>query len=236
MIDQGEVMVLLFTLKVRLHIVTKTVFAVISKVFLLAFFFFLNLIQSLHRAPNKSDFIKHINNLFTETWVSDKEECYILGDLNINLILDEKETFSNKSYRTNSQNLPHLTKDYLNFFFSLEQLISIPITVTSKTVALTDHVLSSSSQKVSQCGVIELGISISDNDLAYSTRKTTSLKPNKLNEISIRSMKNYTKEKYLEQLWKTDLPDYLNKTYQDFLFKLNKENDLLCPIKIKIED
>ena len=96
--------------------------------------------------------------------------------------------------------MPHLTKDYLNFFFSLEQLISIPITVTSKTVALTDHVLSSSSQKVSQCGVIELGISISDNDLAYSTRKTTSLKPNKLNEISIRSMKNYTKEKYLEQL------------------------------------
>ena len=29
-----------------------------------------------YRAPSKSDFVKHINNIFTETRVSDKQECY----------------------------------------------------------------------------------------------------------------------------------------------------------------
>ena len=74
-------MVLLVTLKVRLYIVTKIVFAVVPKVFLLTFFC-LNLSQSywvsyiLHRQPDKSDFI---NNVFTETGVLDKQECYLLG-------------------------------------------------------------------------------------------------------------------------------------------------------------
>ena len=47
------------------------------------------------------------------------------------------------------------------------------------------------------------------------------LKLNKHNEISIRSMKSYTKEKFLELLRKIGFPDYatytcLNKAYQDF--------------------
>ena len=49
-------------------------------------------------------------------------------------------------------------------------------------------------------------------------------------------MKNYTKEKFLELLRKTDFPDYmiftcLNKAYQDFIFKLKEVTDLLCPSK-----
>ena len=108
------------------------------------------LLGILYRPPDKSDFVKHINNVFTETGVLDKQECYLLGDLNINLILDEKEIFSNKSYISNSQNLPPLTKGYLDFCFSfsLEQLISIPTRVTSKTATLIDHVLTKSFQKV----------------------------------------------------------------------------------------
>ena len=53
--------------------------------------------------------------------------------------------------------------------------------VTSKTAIVIDHVLTNSSQKVSQSGVIELGIS--DHDLVYCTRKTPSLKLNKHNDI-----------------------------------------------------
>ena len=114
------------------------------------------LLGILYRPPDKSDFVKHINNVFTETGVLDKQECYLLGDLNINLILDEKEIFSNKSYISNSQNLSPLTKVYLDFCFSfsLEQLISIPTRVTSNTATFIDQVLTNSSQKVSQCGVI----------------------------------------------------------------------------------
>ena len=46
----------------------------------------------------------------------------------------------------------------------------MPTSVTSKTATLIDHVLTNSSQKVSQSGVIELDIS--DHDLVYCTRKT----------------------------------------------------------------
>ena len=49
------------------------------------------LLGILYRPPDKLDFVKHFNNVFTETGVLDKQECYLLGDLNINLILDEKE-------------------------------------------------------------------------------------------------------------------------------------------------
>ena len=49
-------------------------------------------------------------------------------------------------------------------------------------------------------------------------------------------MKNYTKEKFLELLRKTNFPDYmtvtcLNKAYQGFIFKLNEVIDLLFPSK-----
>ena len=88
--------------------------------------------------------------------------------------------------------------------------------------------------EVSQCSEIELGIS--DYDFVYCTRKTPLLKPNKDNDISVRSMKNYTKGKFLQLLYKTDFPDYttftcLNKAYQDFIFKLSEVIDLLFPSK-----
>ena len=193
------------------------------------------LLGILYRPSDKSDFVKH-SNVFAETGVLDEQECYLLGDLNIDLILDERDFFSYKSYGRNGQNLPHLTKGYLDFCFSfsLEQLLSISTRVTSKTATLIDHVLIKSSQKVSQCGVFELGIS--DHDLVQCIRKTPSLKPNKYNDISIWSMKNYTKEKFSELLRKTDFPDYtdftcLNKAYQDFIFKFSEVIDLLCPSK-----
>ena len=128
--------------------------------------------------------------------------------------------------RSNGQNLTPLTKGYLDicFSFSLEQLISIPTRVTSKTATLIDHFLPNSSKKVRQCVLNELDIF--DHDLACWTRKAPSLKPNKHNDISVGWMKNYTKEKFLELLRKTDFPDYttftcLNKAYQDFIIKLS---------------
>ena len=45
------------------------------------------LLSILYRPPDKSNFVKYINNLFTETAVLDKQECYLLGDLNIHLVL-----------------------------------------------------------------------------------------------------------------------------------------------------
>ena len=49
-------------------------------------------------------------------------------------------------------------------------------------------------------------------------------------------MKNYAKENFLELLRKTDSQDYttftcLNKTYQEFIFKLSEYIDLFFPSK-----
>ena len=44
----------------------------------------------LCKPPDKSDFVKRFNNAFKETEVLDKQECYLLRDPNINLLLDEK--------------------------------------------------------------------------------------------------------------------------------------------------
>ena len=72
-----------------------------------------------------------------------------ISDLNINLLPDEKEIFSNKSYRTNGQNLVENGQKWsasnkglsrFCFCFSLKQLISIPTRLTSKTATLIDHV------------------------------------------------------------------------------------------------
>ena len=134
---------LLVTLKVRLHIVYKDSFCSNTASIFVNIFLSKSkpiLLGILYRPSDKSDFVKRINNVFKETGVLDKkEECYLLRDLNVNLILGKKEIFSNKSYRTNGQNLPPLTKGYLDlcFSYSLEQLISIPTRVTSKII---DHV------------------------------------------------------------------------------------------------
>ena len=56
--------------------------------------------------------------VFTEIGVFDKQECYLLGDLNINLLLDEKAILGYKYYKANGQNVPPLTKGYLDFYFS----------------------------------------------------------------------------------------------------------------------
>ena len=206
-------MVLLVTLKFRLHIVTKTAFAATSKVLLLTFIC-KNLSQS-YRVSYKDHPINqislNISNDFTETEVLDKQECYFLGDLNINLLLDEKKIFSKKSYSTNGQKLAASNKGLSRFL-----LLLFPGTTYFFEL------------------VIELGIS--EHDLVYCARKLPSFKLNKRKDTSIRSTKNCTREKFLELLRKTDFPDYttftcLNKAYQDFIFKLIEVIDLLCPSK-----
>ena len=189
----------------------------------------------LNRPPNSQISLKTLIT-FSQKLGFHINKCYLLWDFNINLFFDKREISSNKSYRTNDKNLPSLTKGYLNFCFSfyLKQLIYVPTRVTCKTTTLIDHVLTNSPQEVSQCDVIELGIS--DHDLVYCTRKTSLLKLNKHNEISIRSLKNYTKEKFLELIRKIDFPDYttytcLNNASHDFTFKLSEVIDLLCPSK-----
>ena len=73
----------------------------------------------------------------------------------------DKEIFRHKPANTINKEIPHLTRSYLEFCFthSLEQIITGPTRITDQTATLIDQILTNSPDKVSQPGVIDLGLS-----------------------------------------------------------------------------
>ena len=59
---------------------------------------------------------------------------------------------------------------------SLKQLISLPMCITENSSALLDHVLTNSTDRISQSGVVDTGLS--DHQLIYCTRKVNQTKLN----------------------------------------------------------
>ena len=149
----------------------------------------------------------------------------------------DKEIFRHKSANTINKEIPHLTRSYLEFCYtnSLEQLITRPTRVTDQSATLIDYILTNSPDKVSQSGVIDLGLS--DHDLIYCTRKTSLPKSHKHNEIFVRSMKRYSSEKFLEILREIVFPNYLiytcvNDAYSDFIYRFVGAINFIAPSKM----
>ena len=90
---------------------------------------------------------------------------YILEDININLINNQKHT-------------PNGIKRYQGFcsLHGLKQLITSPTRVTDNSSSLLDHVLTNSTDRISQSGVVDTGLS--DHQLIYCTRKVNRTKFN----------------------------------------------------------
>ena len=88
----------------------------------------------LHRPPDKYDLVNCLDFTFSDTNVIESRECYLLGDININLQPKDKEIFRNKSAITINKEIPALTKTYFEFSFknSLEQIITRPTRVTNQ--------------------------------------------------------------------------------------------------------
>ena len=104
-----------------------------------------------------------------------------------------------------------------------------PTRTTEYTKTLIGHILTNSSGKVIQSGVIEMGLS--DHELAYCSRKMSHLKLNEHYKISFRSMENYSDEFFLDKF-----PDYSNHTcvshsYQDFATKALSPVDSISSIR-----
>ena len=194
------------------------------------------LLGILYRPSDKNEFVKSLEETFTGCDILENQECYVLEDFNINLLHYGKNVSGKKEYTSKLKSLPSLTKEYLDFgySYSLEKLISAPTRITESTATLIDHVLTNSSHKIIQSGVIKMWLS--DHELIYCTRKTNKLKSNKHNELNIHKIKNYTAENFIELLNKIDLSNYrtfscVNKDYLDFITKLITEIDTLCPSK-----
>ena len=113
-------------------------------------------------------------------------------------------------------------------------MIAEPARTTELTKTLIYHILTNSAEMVIQSGVIEMGLS--DHGLIYCARKTSLLKLNEHCEISIRSMKSYLDETFVEKLRAIKFPDYSNHTcvndaYQDFVTKFLSVIDFVAPIR-----
>ena len=170
------------------------------------------LIGILYRPPDKYDFVNCLERTFSDTNVFESQECYLLGDININLQPKDKEIFKRKPANTVNKEIPHLTRSYLEFCFthSLEQIITRPTRIIDQAATLIDHILTNSPDKVCQSGVIDLGLS--NYDLIYCTRKSSLPKFHKHNEISVRSLKRYSAKKFLEDVRGILFPNYLTYT------------------------
>ena len=102
----------------------------------------------------------------------------------------------------------------------MEQLITL---VTCNSSSILDHVLASFPDKVSQRGVIDVGIS--DHQLIYCTRKIARIKSYCHKQVTFYSHKSYSPEIFEEALRKLDFPNYelfddIDKAYQNFIQKV----------------
>ena len=113
-----------------------------------------------YRPPNANAFLETFQNDLTLTDFT-KSEVYFLGDFNINLLQNNKFVLKeNQPHDSKNLNSPLLPKyKELCQTFSLKEIIQEPTRVTSSTSSLLDHILTNSGWKVSQKGVIDVGLS-----------------------------------------------------------------------------
>ena len=176
-----------------------------------------------YRPPNQNTFLDIIQNDFHKLNTT-KNEVYILGDLNINLSTNNKQPSS------------PLLKQYKDFLctYGLKQLVKSPTRITCSSSSIIDHVITNSNEKVSECGVIDIGIS--DHEMIFCTRKLVRNRPGINKYINSRSLKNYSPALFEEALKDLDFPNYqnyddVNLAYTDFVEKLSRVIDSVAPIK-----
>ena len=181
------------------------------------------LVGIIYRPPDQPGFLSKLTDAIKGTENFEEQEVYILGDFNINLL--HKKTLR--------KNYPKYYTEFCSLH-GLKQLITSPTRVTQNTSTLLDHVLTNSSDRTSQSGTLEIGIS--DHMLTYCTRKITHTKSFDHKYIHIRSLKKYTEAKYIQALKDINFPDYtksnsVDEAYDDFIAKLIGVIDEIAPSK-----
>ena len=189
------------------------------------------LIGIIYNPPNNTGFIENLNTAILGIETFSEQEVFLLGDLNINL-LNKKGKYALNGHGISE----NIQRQYKNLCTTqgLSQLITAPTRISENTSTLLDHVLTNTNEKTSQSGVIDVGLS--DHQLVFCTRKITKVKFSKHKRAKIRSMKKYSKDKFLEELDKTDFPDYsqfedVHKAYSDFSDKLLSAMEKISPSK-----
>ena len=187
----------------------------------------------MYRPPSQTIFLEILNMTFEKVDI-DEKEIYILGDFNVNMyhnnryIVPDDNTISSKF-------LSHDVKNYHQFYtmHGLKQLIQSPTRLTCSTLTLIDYILTSAPSRVSQKGVINVGVS--DHQLIFCTRKISRIKTGGTHKyLNFRSLKSYTADYYKEALKQIDFPNYenfgdVNEAYSNFFQKLITVIDKIAP-------
>ena len=140
---------------------------------------------TIYCLPNQNNFLELLNNNMNKINSVDNK-IYILGDFNINLILKDSYILEEKNI-LKSKSIPSDVKSYHEFrtFFGLKQLIKVPARTTTSSSTIIDHILASYTERVTQCGVID--ISFFDHHLIYCTRKISGIKKGLHKQIQFRT-------------------------------------------------
>ena len=113
-------------------------------------------------------------------------------------------------------------------------MLTLPTRITKNPSSLLDHVLTNSADRISQFGIVNVGLS--DHQLIYCTRKITRTRFNAHKYVKMRSLKYYSEDLYVKKLKEIDFPDYsnfkdINEAYSDFTEKVDSVIEEIAPIK-----
>ena len=152
-----------------------------------------------------------------------------------NLFLNNSYIYEKKNI-LNSKSISSDLKSYHKFctFFGLKQLIKVLTRTTTSSSTIIEHILASYSERVTQCGVID--ITLSDHQLIYRTRKIYRIKRGSHKQIQFRSFTHYTVNLFEPELSQLNFPNYqndneINEAYNDCIHKIMSVIDKVTPIK-----
>ena len=125
-------------------------------------------------------------------YIAESTNATAIGICESKLVLDPEISFILvKSNILNNKSFPSHAKSYLKFrtFFGLKQLIIVPTMLASSSSAITDHILASLPERVTQSGVIDIGLP--DHQLIYCIRKIYRIDRGSQKQIKFLSLKHY---------------------------------------------
>ena len=129
-------------------------------------------------------------------------QIYLLSDFDINLFQNGKYILNVKRSTTSHGSVHTMINRYKAFcqIHCLKQLITCPAHVSCNTSTFIDHILTDSTEKIFQFGIINSAIS--DHQLIFCTRKVKRVKLHKCNNVLLRSLKHHTASLFVEELRK----------------------------------
>ena len=142
-----------------------------------------------YRPPNQYSFLDDITTGFSKL-SQETRDFFILGDMNINILINGKMIFeNNKNSLSSNAPLSTILIKYKEFcsLFNLRQLIKSATRITSNSSSLIDHILTNAEDKISGSGIIDT--SLSDHQLIFCTRKIIKTKCYTHKDIQCRSFK-----------------------------------------------